>query len=392
MASAVSAFGDGLLVTGLPLLARAATESPLLVSGVLVGSRVPWIFGLLLGAAADRRDAKWVMIASDIARGALLAALGISLLLTDGPLPIWVIIGAAALLGAGQITFFAASQRAVPHLVGSQDLEQANSTFAVVTNAGEQFVGPQMGALFLRGGTVPIIGDAISFAGSAALLASLPAIPPEADERSFRDSVSIGWRSFTQNRLVKLVTLFMTLSAMISAAAIGTEVILVRDTLNKSDAWFGAFTLVLAAGALVGSALAPRLIKIFGYATSPLALIGCGLSYLAIVGQSWPVVFVAMFVQQAWTMVAAVDTITIRQRAIPSEVRGRVTALSRSFAFGSQAFGALGGGLIAEHYGTDPLFVVAGISTCVVALALARPLRRELRRTAQRNQSRNQSR
>lgn len=383
MATAVSAFGDGLLITGLPLLARAATKSPLLVSGVLVGSRIPWAFGLLLGAAADRRDAKRVMIMSDIARGAVLGALGLWLILSNDPLPIWVIIGAAAMLATGQITFFAGSQRAVPHIVGSQDLEQANSTFAVVTNAGEQFIGPQLGALFVRGGTVPIIGDALSFAGSAALLASLPPIPPEASELDFRQSVAMGWQEFKRNRLVKLVTLFMTLSAMISAAAIATEVILVRDTLGKSDAWFGAFTLVMAAGGLVGSALAPRMIRFFGSATSPLALVCCGLCYLAIAEQTWPVVFALMFVQQAWTMVGAIDTITIRQRAIRSELRGRVTALSRSFAFGSQAFGALGGGLIAEHYGTDPLFIVAGLSTCLFAVALARPLRRELRRAKQ---------
>jgi predicted MFS family arabinose efflux permease len=384
-ASAVSAVGDGLLVTGLPLLARHATSSPFLIAVVFAAGRVPWIGALWFGAAADRRDARKVMVTADLVRGFLLSALGISLITHDRIIPITPIILLSGLLAVGQILFFGASQRAVPALVstqgfvGTQSLEQANSSFATLTTAGEQFIGPQLGAVFLTGGVVPVLGDALSFIGSAALLRTLPPIPPVPTTTSLAADVLEGWRWFVSSRLVRLITVMMTLTTAISAGALATEVILVQDTLGKPGWWFGFFTAVLAAGAMLGSWAAPRIIQRFGPATTSVAILATGLAYLFVAGQrSIPIVFGAMFVQQAATMVSLVATVTIRQRVIPDHLRGRVITLSRSFAHGSQIIGALSGGWIAEHHGTDPLFVVLGCATIIVAMATTRPLQREL--------------
>ncbi len=380
-ATAVSAVGDGLLVTGLPLLARQATSSAFLVAAVFAAGRVPWTAALWLGAAADRRDARKVMIAADIGRAVLLLLLGVSLLITDRKVPIAPIIVLAGLLSVGQILFFGASQRAVPALVSSDGLEQANSSFATITTAGEQFVGPQLGAALLTGGVVPVLGDAVSFAGSAMLLRGLPPIPAVATTTRLRDDVVEGWRWFRSSHLVRLITLMMTANTAISAGALATEVILVQDTLNKSGWWFGFFTAVLAAGAMLGSWAAPRIIKFFGPSTTSVALLTTALAYLFVANQrSIPVVFAAMFVQQAATLVSLVATISIRQRFIPDHLRGRVITLSRSFAYGAQILGALGGGWIAEHHGTDPLFLIIGLATLVVTVVSTRPFQRQLGR------------
>jgi MFS family permease len=381
-ATAVSAVGDGLLITGLPLLARQATSSPLLVACVFGAGRIPWIAALPLGAFADRQDARKVMIVSDLARAGFLATLGLALLLSDRNVPIASIIVLAFLLAVGQIVFFAASQRAIPAIVAGRQLEQANSSFATLTTAGEQFVGPQAGAAFLTGGLIPVVGDAFSFAGSAALLRGLPSIPPAPHRTNLRHDVREGFRWFRSSRVVVLITAVMTLISCISAGALATEVILVQDTLQKSSWWFGAFTAVLAAGAMLGSWAAPRVIGFLGTSATTLAAFTTGMAYLGAAGRrSVVIVFVAMFVQQAATMVAVVATVSIRQRVIPDHLRGRVISLTRSFAFGSQVLGALGGGWIAEHYGTDPLFVGMGIATVIISLVTTRPLQRELRRS-----------
>ncbi len=378
-ATVVSALGDGLLVTGLPLLARSATASPLLVSLVFVGGRIPWIFGLALGAAADRRDARWVMIGADLVRSVLLTLLGLWLLVGDHTVPIVALVGLAILLATGQLVFYTASQRAVPHIVSPGDLERANSSFNTMVIMGEKFVGPPLGALLLTGGTFPVLGDAASFAGSALLLRSLPPIPPEPTQTTFRQGVAEGWRWFHRSNLVRVITAMMTCSACISAAALATEVILVRDTLRRSNWWFGAFNIALAAGALIGSVLAPRIISRVGRWISPITLALSGFAYLVVAGsRSIVVVFGAMMFHQACTLVLAVDTISVRQRAIPANIRGRVFGLTRSFAQGSQIAGGFAGGWIAEHYGTDPLFIIAGIATIIVAAVAARPVRRLL--------------
>jgi MFS family permease len=379
-ATTVSAVGDGLLVTGLPLLAEQATTNAFLISAVFAAGRVPWLFALLLGSVADRRDARRVMVVADIARGALLVALAVLLVVTDRRVPILSIILLAGLLSVGQILFFAASQRAVPALVPLAGLEQANGSFATLTTAGEQFVGPQLGAAFVGGGLVPVVGDAVSFFGSAALLRGLPPIPPTKIVQDIRFDVAQGWRWFRESRVVSAITWLGTAIAALSAGALATEVVLVKQTLGLSGWWFGVFTAVMAVGSMVGSFAAPYVIKRIGLGSSTLAMAITGFAYLVIVGQrSIFLPFAAMFVQQAATMVAVVATISIRQRVIPDQLRGRVITLTRSFAYGSQVLGALLGGYIAERHGTDLLFFVIGIATVVISLAATRPLQRLLR-------------
>jgi MFS family permease len=180
---------------------------------------------------------------------------------------------------------------------------------------------------------------------------------------------------FLRSPLIRRLTFLNTVVAFLTGGVLATEVVLVRDTLKLSNIWFGVFTAVLAAGAMLGSSIAPRVIKLVGRSTFSTSLIGVSLSYFACIGaRSWIVVFVGMFFQQMFTMIGVVDSVTARQRAIPPEYRGRVLALTRSFAFGSQTFGAVLGGWIAQRYGTDALFGFAGAIIFVVVLATTRRL------------------
>jgi MFS family permease len=375
LATGVSALGDGLLVTGLPLLARETSTRPLAVAAVFAAGRIPWAFGLILGAIADRTDARRLLIRTDLARGAILGAIGAWLLLTDHPIPLGALLALAAVLSTGAILFFAGAQRAVTTLVDPSQLDQANGLLSTVTTAGEQFVGPPAGAVFLTGGTIPVIGDAISFVASAAVLSRLDPIPPSPVTGTVRSNARVGWDWFVGSPLIRQITFLNTVVAFLTGGVLATEVVLVRDTLNLSNIWFGVFTAVLAAGAMLGSSIAPRVIRVVGRPTFSTALFGVSVSYFACVGaRSWVVVFTGMFFQQMFTMIGVVDSVTARQRAIPSDYRGRVIALTRSFAFGSQMFGAILGGWIAQHFGTDTLFGFAGAIIFIVVLATARRL------------------
>ncbi len=379
LATGVSALGDGLLVTGLPLLARDLSKSPVVVAAVFAAGRVPWAFGLFLGAIADRTDARRLLIHTDLARGAILALVGAWLLFTDRPIPLVALLVLAVVLSTGAILFFAGAQRAVPTLVEPSQLEQANGLLATVTTAGEQFVGPPAGAVFLTGGTIPVIGDAISFVASAAVLSKLDPIPPSPVTGTVRANARTGWDWFVQSPLVRQITFLNTVVAFLTGGVLATEVVLVRDTLKMSNIWFGIFTAVLAAGAMVGSSIAPRVIRLLGRPTFSTALLGVSLSYFVCMGsRSWIVVFVGMFLQQMFTMIGVVESVTVRQRVIPAEYRGRVLSLTRSFAFGSQMFGALLGGWIAQRFGTDTLFGFAGGIIFVVVLATTRRFQRML--------------
>jgi MFS family permease len=375
VAVAASSLGDGLLVTGLPLLARETSKNPIVVASVFAASRVPFIFGLVIGAFVDRRDARKVLVWSDLVRAGVLSLVGAYLVLSPNSLPIWVLLLLSTVLSTGSAIFFSATQRVVPFLVPSEDFDQANSQIQTVIISGEQFIGPPLGALFLSGGKIPVIGDAISFAASAAILSRLDPIPPAPSTSSLADDVRIGWAWFRNSEPIQTITAITTVLTALTGAVLATEVVLIQDTLIMSKVWFGVFTAVMAAGSVVGGIVATRLIKAFGSSAYSIGIVLCGLSYLACYGtRSWVVVFVAMFVQQAVTMVGLVASLGIRQRIIPSDLRGRVISLTRAIAFTVQLFGALVGGLVAKRFGTDPIFGICGTGLVLTGVVTARRL------------------
>jgi MFS family permease len=379
VAVAASSLGDGLLVTGLPLLARETSKNPIVVASVFAASRVPFIFGLVIGAFVDRRDARKVLIGSDLVRAVVLSLVGAFLLLSSRPLPIWVLLLLSTVLSTGSAIFFSATQRVVPHLVPTEDFDQANSQIQTMIISGEQFIGPPLGAIFLSGGKIPVIGDAISFAASAAILSRLDPIPPAPSTSSLADDIRTGWAWFRNSEIIRTITAITTVMTTLTGAVLATEVVLIQDTLHLSKAWFGAFTAVMAAGSVVGGFVATKLIKAFGNSTYSIGIVLNGLSYLACYGsRSWLVVFTAMFVQQAITMIGLVASLGIRQRVIPSDFRGRVISLTRAIAFTLQLFGALIGGLVAKRFGTDPIFGVCGALLILAGVVTARRLIRLL--------------
>ena len=117
--AAVSAFGDGLLVAGLPLLAASLTSDARLITAVFVAGRLPWVFSPLIGAVVDQTARpKQVMRSTDVARFAVLLAAWIALKNGSG---LAVLFPAAFVLGAGEIAFSAASWSLVRHVSATEN-------------------------------------------------------------------------------------------------------------------------------------------------------------------------------------------------------------------------------------------------------------------------------
>ena len=376
-AATVSALGDGLMTVGLPLLARQVTDKPLVIATVFAAGRVPWLFSIVIGAIVDRRDARQVLVTMDLLRALVLGALGIALIVRDKLPSVSVICALAAFLALCAIAFFAAIQRVVPSLVDNEALEDANGYLQSGVNTGEQFIGPALGAYFAAGGKVPVIGDAISFAASGLVLSRLPAIPAvNMPEMRVRQDVAIGWAWFRRSPTMRWLTATSALFVGLQGSVIATEVVLVRDTLSLDGYWFGVFTALVAVGAISGGIVASKVIAVLRSSTILVAISLSGLTYLVCIGSRSPlVVFTAIMVQNFTIGVNNVSTVSVRQRAVPPELRGRVISLARSFVWGLQVPGALFGGWIAGRYGTDMVFEIAGAGMLCISVLAARPLR-----------------
>ena len=78
----VSSSGDGMFVTAFPLLAAILTRDPVLIAGITISTRLPWLlFSIFTGAIADRMDRRKLMIGADVVRMVIVGALGASILL-----------------------------------------------------------------------------------------------------------------------------------------------------------------------------------------------------------------------------------------------------------------------------------------------------------------------
>ena len=173
-ANAVSYAGDGALVSALPLFAVTVTKDPRLISLVSAAMFLPWLLlSLPAGAIVDRHDRVALMWRSQAVQFAVMAVL--TILIMTRVAGIAVLAAAGFLLGCAEVVFSNAEQSALPALVPADLLPRANGNQQVVLTIGETFVGPPLGsALFAVRAALPFGLDAVSFAGSAALLAGLP--------------------------------------------------------------------------------------------------------------------------------------------------------------------------------------------------------------------------
>ena len=173
-----------------------------------------------------------------------------------------------------------------------------------------------------------------------------------------------------------MLTLTTTITGALSTFVLATEVVIVTDTLGLSSYWLGPFTAIIATGGILGTLFGARAVARLGSTTQPVAMFITAICYLGCVGNRSPVVlFLLLGVQSFAVGMTNVASASVRQRAIPADLRGRVGGLSRSFIFGCQVPGALLGGWLATQWGTDTMFAIAGVGLLILAAVTARALR-----------------
>jgi predicted MFS family arabinose efflux permease len=90
---------------------------------------------------------------------------------------------------------------------------------------------------------------------------------------------------------------------------------------------------------------------------------------LALTTSAW-VAMLIFFVFGAHAFIWHTTSITVRQRAVPTHLQGRVTSVNTICVYGGLVIGSAVGGVLASHYGvTAPFwFAFAGSAVFVVAL------------------------
>ena len=99
----ISNLGDGIGLAAGPLLIASQTQDPLLVALGALLQRLPWLlFGLYAGVLADRVDRRGLVVAVNLMRAAVLAALTATLV--GDSVNVTIVLVAMLLLGTAEVS------------------------------------------------------------------------------------------------------------------------------------------------------------------------------------------------------------------------------------------------------------------------------------------------
>ncbi|MFG2061039.1 MFS transporter [Micromonospora sp. NPDC048871] len=366
-AAALANLGDGIRVAAFPLLAAALTDNPLAVAAVAAAQFLPWLVsGLLAGALADRRGARSLLTVADTGRVVVLGTLAAAIAL--GWASIALVVVAAFLLGIGETIRDTAAQTAVPRLVPDAQLEKANGRLVAGEIVGNEFVGPPVGALlFVVGAAIPFAVNGATLALAVMLVLSLPltlAHRPRIDDEAqvADDGVLAGLRWLVRQPMLRTLVLVTAAVAAADTAWFAIFVLYAREALDLGAFGFGLLLATGAAGGLLGSFTADRLITRFRHRTVLTWSMAttAGVPVLLAVVADRAVAVVVVVATSAAFAVLNVAALSVRQRLVPGGLLGRVIAASRLVTYSCTALGALAGGALAARAGLGAPFVFSG--------------------------------
>ena len=366
--SAVSNLSDGIFVVALPLIAVQLTTSPLLVAGVSIAGRLPWlVFVLIAGALADRLDRRVTMRNVQLIR-VVVVGLMAALALADS-LSLAVLYVTAFVLGIGETLFDTAAQSIMPNLVPKALLSRANSRLYAVELTMNAFVGPPLGG-FLVAISVPValggsaLGYGIAAIGLALIVGSFKP-RSEGPRASMASEIREGFDFVWQNPVLRPLVIMVATVSLASSAVVAVFVLFaVRPgPMGLDEVGYGFLITAMAVGGVIGSLIEERVEARFGRSNVLfLTVVVTGLAMLVPVLSAYPLpVALGMAAMGATNMMWNIVTVSLRQRITPDHLLGRMNATYRLFAWGVMPIGALLGGLIAELVGLRAVFLLAGL-------------------------------
>ena len=370
-----SNLGDGIALAAGPLLVASQTRDPRVVGLAVLLQYLPWLlFALFAGALADRLDRRRLVVTVDLLRAGVLVTL--AAVIAMDALSVEVVLVALFLVATAEVFADSTSTTLLPMLVRRQDLAVANARMQSGFITVNQLAGPPLGAaLFATGAMWPFASQAVLVAAGALLVSRvvLPAHRPAAEARTrVRADIVAGFRWVVGHAAVRTLILTIFTFNITFGAAWSVLVLYATDRLGMGEVGFGLLTTTMAVGGLAGTAA-------YGWITRRVSLgnimrIGLvveTLTHLALALTTVPGVALAIFfVFGAHAFIWHTTSVTVRQRAVPSALQGRVGSVNAVGVYGGMVLGSGIGGLIAGRWGlTAPFwFAFAGSALFVVLI------------------------
>jgi MFS family permease len=402
--STITNLGDGVIVAAGPLLVASLTSDAFLVSLAFLFEYLPsLVLGAFAGVLVDRVDRRRMVIAVNVARS--IVFVGLAAAIVSNVVSIALVLAALLLLSAAETFGDLAGSSLLPRLVPRKGLGLANARLQATYLLPNQLVGPPIGAfLFALGASIPFVADAVCYVAGAVFIsriaASVAARPAPAaidgddatddatndptDEEPAPTGVAGIWHELVEGFRWLMAhppmrTLVLTILAfnVTFGAAWSVLVLYARDQLQMDVVGYGLLTTASAIGGIVGTSAYGWLERRFSLAD----LMRVGLlietgTHLTLALTRLPAVALGvMVVFGAHAFVWGTTSTTVRQRAVPDALMGRVSGIYRVAVFGGMVAGAPIGGALASTFGITAPFWFGFIGSAILVTLLWREFR-----------------
>ena len=381
-AQSVTQLGAEIGAVVFPLAALLLLHASPLEMGIVVAIQngATLVLGLPAGAWIDRISRRPVMIASDIARALTLSTVPLAAAL--GRLTMVQIYIVAAVISVGNIFFDIAYQSYLPSLISREHLVGGNSKLESI-RAVAQTGGPSLGGwlIQLAGAGTAVLGDAISFVGSAIFISSIQSKEPKREHFRGRPSwteITDGLRFIIHHPVLRMITLSSAIWNFFLHGAISLTMIFLSQTLALAPATIGLLFVPAALASILGAAATALLARTLGSAriiwlatavTAPFAL----LVPLTTPGAGLALFLLSNVVCSFGQLVFNVSQTSFRQAICPDRLQGRANAASYVLGMGPAPLGALLGGALGSAVGVrEAMWILgAGLALSCVPLLLS---------------------
>ncbi len=378
--STITNLGDGVLLSAGPLLVTTITREPLAVAAAVFLQQLPWvIFGIPAGAIIDRVDRRNLTILVNVLRGIVLLALTATI--ASGTVSLAIVLIAVFLIGTAETFSDNASGALLATHVPKVHLGLANSRLFGTSILGNQLGGPPIGALlFGIGMALPFGVDAACALLGAVLVSRISNVghpdPSTVGQRHLRHEIADGIRWLWHHPPIRALFLTILFFNITFGASTAVYVLFAQERLGLDDLGFGILITAGAIGGLIGSAAYPTLERHFALATlMRFGLLLETVTHLVLaITTSAIVAGVMMTLFGIHAIVWGTTSTTVRQRAVPSALLGRVTSVYMLGSIGGSALGVVIGGLIAQRFGITAPFWFAFFGSAILLVLIWRTL------------------
>jgi MFS family permease len=375
----VSNLGDGVLLAAGPLLVTTVSNEPIAVAAAVFLQQLPWVlFGIPAGAIVDRVDRRRMTIGVNALRAVVLAVLAVAIY--AGAANLWLVLGTMFILGTAETFADNAGSALVATNVPKEQLGLANSRFIGSNILANSLLGPPIGAvLFGLGMALPFGVDAVCALAGAVLVirVSQPVVPRgPAEPTHLRQEIADGIRWLRHHPPVRTLALTIFVFNVTFWSAYSVYVLLARDRLGLDELGYGLLLTAGAIGGLLGSLAYPTLERRFSLATLMRAgLLLETITHLILATTTSAIVVGAtMLLFGVHATVWGTTSTTVRQRAVPASLLGRVTSVYMLGSIGGAAIGAVIGGLLAQRFGITAPFWFGFIGSALMLALIWRTL------------------